>query len=138
MTVLTELHGFSRFSSPRKLMAYLGLVPCEFSSGSKQRRGGITKTGNTFVRRVLVEVSHHSSKPPKVGVGVRKRRKNQPPEVLEIVERAQYRLHRRYWRLITKGKPRNLVIVAVARELVGFIWAVLNLPSEFKTGQIAA
>ncbi|CAN0594135.1 unnamed protein product, partial [Laminaria digitata] len=78
-----------RFRSPRALMAFLGLVPSEASSGAKQRRGAITKTGNSFVRRVLVEATHHCSKPPRVGVVVQRRRAGQPAEVVAIAERAQ-------------------------------------------------
>lgn len=88
MTIVTELHGFERFWSPRALMAFLGLGPSEASSGAKQRRGAITKTGNSFVRRVLVEASHHCSKPPRVGVVVQRRRAGQPAEVVAIAERA--------------------------------------------------
>ena len=90
MTLVTEPHGFGRFTSPRKLVAYLGLVPSECSSGARQRRGGVTKTG----------------RPPSVSVTVKRRRKGQPPEGLEIGERAQHRLHRRYWRLVLSGKHR--------------------------------
>ncbi|MEO1229065.1 MAG: transposase [Myxococcota bacterium] len=130
ITLVTELHGFGRFLSPRALMADLGLVPSEFSSGPRQRRGGITKTGHHFVRRVLVKAAHHCGKAPQVGTLVGKRRRGQSASVVAIAERAQYRLYRRYWRLISAGKDRNMVIVAVARELVGLIWAVLNQPSE--------
>lgn len=126
MTLVAELHDFGRFESPRKLMAYLGLVPGEHSSGAKTRRGAITKTGNKHARRILVEASKHYRRKPAVGVALRKRRDGQPAEVVRIADKAQSRLHRRYWRLVLQGnKNVNKATVAVARELVGFIWAVL-------------
>lgn len=138
MTILTELHGFGRFLSPRALMAYLGLVPSEYASGQKKRRGGLTKTGNAHVRRMLVEASHHCSKNPKVSTVVSKRRRNQPIHIVHIAEKAQYRLHKKYWRLFSAGKPRNLVIGAVAREFVGFIWDILqnSTPKDASTLQV--
>lgn len=126
ITIVAELHDFSRFRSPRALMSYLGLVPSENSTGDNERRGRITKTGNTHVRRVLVESAHHYRHKPSVGVKLRKRREGQPTEIITIAERAHLRLYRRYWHLLmAKNKLRNKVVVAVARELVGFIWAAL-------------
>jgi transposase len=126
MTILAELHDFRRFDSPRRLMAFLGLVPSEFSSGERQRRGGITRAGNGHVRRVLVEASWHYRHRPGVGASLQKRRKGQPREVIALADKAQQRLHRRYWRLTMQGnKPTSKAVVAVARELVGFLWAVL-------------
>lgn len=127
MTILAELHDFRRFAHPRQLMAYLGLVPSEYSSGSRVRRQGITKTGNSHVRRVLVEAAWNYRHRPAVSSTLRKRRTGQPPAVLAIADRAQRRLYRRYYRL-KEGycKPHNVVTTAIARELAGFIWAVLN------------
>ena len=127
MTILTELHDFRRFTSPRELMGYLGLTPGEHSSGGRVRRGSITKTGNGHVRRVLVEAAWNYRHRPAVSAYMRARRKGQPTAVLAIADRAQVRLHRRYFKL-KEGyrKPHNVVTVAIARELVGFIWAVLN------------
>ena len=127
MTILAELHDFRRFAHPRQLMAYLGLVPSEYSSGSRVRRKGITKTGNTHVRRVLVEAAWNYHHRPAVSAPLRRRRGGQPPAVIAIADRAQQRLYRRYYRL-KEGyrKPHNVVTTAIARELVGFIWAVLN------------
>lgn len=127
MTILAELHDFRRFAHPRQLMAYLGLVPSEYSSGSRVRRRGITKTGNSHVRRVLVEAAWNYRHRPAVSAPLRKRRVGQPPAVLAIADRAQLRLHARYFHL-KEGyrKPHNVVTTAIARELVGFIWAVLN------------
>lgn len=126
MTIVAELHDFSRFQSPRTLMSYLGLVPSESSSGDNLRRGSITKTGNKHARRILIEAAWHSRHKPAVGVKLHKRREGQPGDVIAIADRAQLRLHRRYWHLImAKNKPSNKAVVAVARELVGFIWAAL-------------
>lgn len=126
MTIVAELHDIRRFSSPRDLMAYLGLVPSEHTSAEKHRRGGITKAGNSHVRRVLVEASWQYRHKPSVGGGLQARRKGQPPKVLAIADRAMSRLHRRYWSLTMKGKPNNVATIAVARELVGFVWAALT------------
>lgn len=126
MLMLAELHDFRRFPSPRALMAYLGLVPSEDSSGDRQRRGRITKTGNTLVRRVLIEASWHYQHRPGVGRELAGRRKGQPPRVITIADKAQHRLCRRFRRLTAKDKPPAKVVVAVARELAGFIWAALQ------------
>jgi transposase len=124
--LLAELHGFERFENPRQLMAYLGLVPSEYSSGSSVRRGGITKTGNRHLRRLLIEAAHHYRHRPCVGATLRKRRAGQPAAVIAVADRAQQRLHRRYSRLLLgRGQPIQKVVVACARELAGFLWAVL-------------
>lgn len=126
MTVMTELHDMRRFTRPRELMAYLGLVPTEHSSGQNQRRGAITKAGNGHVRRVLIEAAWHYRHQAAVGPKLRERRRGQPARVIAIADRAQQRLCRRYRRLIERGKPHNKAVVAVARELVGFLWATVN------------
>lgn len=125
MTILAELHDFRRFTSARQLMSYLGLVPSEHSSGESTRRGGITKTGNAHVRRILIEAAWHYRHPPRVGVVLRKRREAQPAEIIAIADRAMRRLHRRHWRLLSMNKPPQKVVTAVARELTGFLWATL-------------
>ncbi len=127
MTILAELHDFRRFTHPRHLMAYLGLTPSEHSSGGRTKRGSITKAGNSHVRRVLVEAAWNYRHRPAVSALLRRRRQGQPSAVIAIADRAQVRLHRRYYRL-KEGyrKPHNVVTVAIAREFVGFIWAVLN------------
>jgi transposase len=131
MTVLAELHGIERFDSPRRLMAYLGLVPGERSSGQTERRGGITKTGNSHVRRVLVEAAWHARHRPISGAALRQRREGQPVEVIALAERAQRRLSARYQRLaVALGKPSPKVVTALARELAGFLWAALTLPQR--------
>jgi transposase len=126
MTIVTELHGFERFRTARELMAYLGLVPSEHSSGGKQRRGAITKAGNSHLRRVLVEAAWHYRHRPGESAALRKRREGQPAWAIAIADRAQQRLHKRFWRLLGRGKAHNKTVTAVARELVGFLWATLS------------
>jgi hypothetical protein len=127
MTLVAELHDFRRFGSARELMSYLGLVPSENSTGDKHRRGAITKAGNTHARRVLIEASWHCRHRPGVSAKLRKRREGQPGWVIALADRAQARLHRKYWKLLLHGKPHNKAVTAVARELVGFVWAALYL-----------
>lgn len=126
--IVAELHDFRRFPSARALMAYLGLVPSEHSSGERARRGCITKAGNAFVRRVLIEAAWHYQHRPGVGRALRGRQEGQPARVIAIADRAQQRLCRRFRRLVAEHKPTPKVVVAVARELAGFIWAALQRP----------
>lgn len=128
MMILAELHDFRRFQSPRALMAYLGMVPSEDSTGEHQRRGRITRTGNTTVRRILVEASWHYQHRPRVGPALAKRRQGQPARVIAIADRAQHRLCLRFRRMANRHKPLPKVAVAVGRELVGFLWAALQPP----------
>jgi transposase len=123
---LAELHGIDRFDSPRKLASYLGLVPSERSSGDSVRRGPITKTGNAYIRRTLLQGAWHYAKPPKVGRRLRQRREGQPARVIAIADEAHRRLNRRYKHFIGRDKNPNKAIVAVMRELVGFLWAALR------------
>ena len=125
ITVVAELHDFRRFLSARALMAYLGLVPSEHSSGDRERRGSITKAGNIHVRRLLIEAAWHYRHRPHIGVGIRQRRTGQPDRIIAIADRAQNRLCHRFRTLSARGKIPNKVVVAVARELVGFVWAAL-------------
>jgi len=130
MTILTELHGFQRFGSPRQLMSYLGLTPSEDSSGLTRRQGGITKAGNGRVRRVLLEISWHQAKPPVISKALRQRRADQPGWAIALADEALVRLHRRYWRLVQHGKLPTKAATAVAREMAGFIWAMLCLRDQ--------
>ena len=125
ITVVAELHDFRRFQSPRELMGFLGLVPSEHSSSDSRRLGSITKAGNSHARRVLIESSWHYRHAPRLGPTLRKRREGQPAAVIAIADKAALRLHRKFGRLDARGKPRPKIVVAVARELVGFLWAVL-------------
>jgi transposase len=107
-------------------MAYLGLVPGEDSSGEKHRRGRITRTGNALVRRLLVEVAWHYQHRPSVGVALGRRRTGQPAHVIAIADKAQQRLCRRFRKLAAEHKPAPKIVVAIARELAGFVWAALQ------------
>jgi transposase len=124
--LLAELHDFRRFPNARALMAYLGLVPGEDSTGEHHRRGRITKTGNALVRRLLVETAWHYQHRPSVGVALARRRKGQPGRVIAIADKAQQRLCRRFRRLAEHHKPAPKIAVAIARELAGFLWAGLQ------------
>jgi transposase len=124
--ILAELHDFRRFHSPRALMAYLGLVPSEDSTGEQHRRGRITRTGNALVRRLLVETAWHYQHRPSVGVALTRRRQGQPGRVIAIADKAQQRLCRRFRRLAEHHKPAPKIVVAIARELAGFLWAALQ------------
>lgn len=128
LMLLAELHDVRRFPHPRALMAFTGLVPSESSTGDKHRRGAITKTGNTQLRRLLIEAAWHYRHEPRPSARLRQRRRDQSLAVTTIATRAEQRLCHRYRRLSMRLKPKPLVITAVARELVGFIWAVLQLP----------
>jgi transposase len=125
MTILSELIDLNRFSSPRQLMAFVGLIPGEYSSGGKQWRGSITKSGNTHVRRVLVEAAWHYRHSPRcTGEAIRKRREGQPPEVIETARKAERRLYKKFTRMVMRGKRTTVAATAVARELAGFVWAI--------------
>lgn len=119
-----ELGDVRRFNSPRQLMAYVGLVPSEYSSGHRQHRGSVTKSGNAHVRHVLVQAAWHSRHPPSLSAELRKRQRGQSERVKAIAWKAQDRLHRRFRRLVGRGKPRQKAVVAVAREMLGFVWAI--------------
>jgi len=124
--LVAELHDFRRFRSPRQLSAYIGLVPSEDSSGDRERRGPITKTGNRHVRRLLVEAAWHHRHRPALSAPLRARREGQPARVLAIADRAQERLAARYRRMSEHGKVHPKTVVAMARELCGYLWAVLH------------
>jgi len=126
ISIITEVFDFGRFSSPRDLMSYLGLTPSESSSGEKQKKGPITKTGNKRVRRLLIEVSWHYRHPYHISKVLKQRRKDQPQWAIDIADRAGQRLRKRYWYLIHRGKMQCKATTAVARELAGFIWSVFR------------
>ncbi len=126
VTLAAELHGIERFHTPRELMAYLGLTPSVHSSGGKTHRGKITKTGNAHARRVLVEAAWSQRHKPGIGIALRKRRHGQPAWAITQADRAMKRLHQRYTRMLHRGKPLGTVMVAIARELTGFVWATLR------------
>jgi transposase len=124
MTVMAELGDITRFDSPRQLMRFLGLVPSEASSGLTRRRGGITKTGNGHVRRVLIESGWSYRFPARKTAHLQRRAEKCSSEVQAIAWKAQKRLCGRYTHLLGRGKLKVQVCTAVARELVGFIWAI--------------
>jgi transposase len=126
MVLLAEIVDFQRFGRARELMAYLGLVPSEYSSGEAQRRGAITKAGNTHARRALVEAAWHYRHRPTVAGALRQRIDGQPPHIVGLARRAQQRLHRRHRHLMGHGKRPPVAVVAVARELGGFLWAAMT------------
>jgi transposase len=126
MIVVSELGEVHRFAHPRQVMAYLGLVPTENTSSDKRRQGRITKCGNAHVRWLLVECAQHYAAPPKVSAHLSRRQEGQGKEVRAISWRAQNRLHHRYTRLLGRRLQRNKAMVAIARELCGFIWELLR------------
>jgi transposase len=126
VTIATEVGEISRFEHPRRLMGYSGAVPSEYSSGGpgKARRGAITKAGNAHLRRVLVEAAWSYRHRPRIGIELKKRQQGLDEAIKEIALKAQHRLHKRYVGLSARGKPHQKVVTAVARELLGFIWAI--------------
>jgi len=137
MTVVAEIGDISRFESARQLMAHLGLVPSEHSSGQMKKRGGITKSGNGHVRRVLVEAGWCYRYPARKTTDLRQRAEKTSAEVQEIAWKAQKRLCSRYQYLLLRGKLKVEVCTAVARELAGFIWAIAcNVMEKQGTGMI--
>jgi hypothetical protein len=132
MTLLTEIVDINRFRSPRALMAYFGLVPTERSSGDRERRGPITKAGNTHARRVLVEAAWNNHHRAGADLILNRRRQGQPPEVVAIALKAQHRLSRRF-RYLSARKHPHVAITAVARELCGFVWAIMKAVPQHST-----
>jgi transposase len=122
--IVAELGDLSRFDSPRKLMGFLGLIPSEDSSGARRRQGSITKAGNSSARRAFVEAAHAYSHPARVSWVIARRHGELPKDIAEIAWKAQVRLCARFRRLAARGLNRNKVVVAIARELCGFVWAV--------------
>jgi transposase len=124
MTLVAEIQDFHRFANPRQLMAYLGLVPCENSSGAHRRQGAITKAGSAPARRMLVEIAHLYRYPARVSPVIARRQADLPKAVTDIAWAAQMRLCARFRRLAARRLPHNKIVVAIARELCGFVWAI--------------
>ena len=124
VTTLAEIGDLTRFHNPRQLAAYLGLTPSEHTSGGKRRLGSITKTGNGHARRALVEGAWAYRFPAKVSEAIQKRLEKLPKPIQDIAWKAQVRLCKRYRRLIARGKHPNVAVVAIARELAAFMWAI--------------
>jgi transposase len=124
----SEIGDFERFARPKLLSAFVGIVPSERSSAEATRRGPITKAGSPHARRLLVEAAHHYRHPPAIGAKLASRQRGQDPRACEIAWRAQRRLHHQHRRLrIERGKPANVVTIALARELCTFVWEVGQL-----------
>jgi len=123
-TVASELGDLRRFAHPRQLMAFLGMVPSEESSGEQVRRGRITRTGNGHVRTALVEAAWAYCRPPRLSRAIEIRQQRVSPAVRRIAWEAQRRLHGRWRRLTARGKLKQRVVVAMARELAAFVWAI--------------
>jgi transposase len=124
VTVVAELGDLIRFDHPRQLMDYVGLTPSEYSTGETRKLGGITKAGNTHARRGLIEGSWAYRYPAKISPHIQKRQEGLPKVVQDIAWKAQVRLCKRYRRMVARGKNPNVVVTAIARELVAFMWAI--------------
>jgi transposase len=138
VTIAAELGCMTRFEGARQLMAYCGTVPSENSSGQRTRRGGITKTGNAHLRRIIVEAAWSYRHRPAIGHRLRKRLETVPEPIQEIAWMAQVRLHRRYMKLAAAGKDPCKIATAVARELLGFVWAIGVKAERSVAEQVAA
>jgi transposase len=138
VTIVAELGELSRFASARQLMGYSGAVPSENSSGKRTRRGSITKTGNAHLRRIAVEAAWSYRLRPCLGPALRKRQEGVSEQIKEIAWKAQHRLHKRYMRLLAAGKDQRKTVIAVGRELLGFIWAIGVKAETAGRQQIAA
>lgn len=124
VTIVAEVGQLSRFPTARQLMGYSGTVASEHSSGERTRRGGITKTGNAHLRRIVVEAAWSQRFSPILSKALKLRQEGLDPDVQEIAAKARHRLHSRYMKLMAKGKNKQQVVTAVAREMLGFIWAI--------------
>ncbi|MEK7717161.1 MAG: transposase, partial [Pseudomonadota bacterium] len=124
LTLVVEAQEFKRFGKARSFMGYTGLVVSEFTSSFNPRRGSITKAGNAHIRRILVEAAWSYARRNVLGGVVNKRREGCPAEVVQIAKKAQNRLHRKFSKMVSRGKPHQVAVVAVARELAGFVWSI--------------
>jgi transposase len=123
-TILVEIGDLARFPTAAKLMSYLGVTPSEHSSGASVQRGAITKAGNPHARRVVVEAAWCSRLDPKLSLKMKRRCEGLSPGVIAIADKARRRQHKRFWHLVQRGKSQQTAVVACARELVGFVWAI--------------
>ncbi len=122
-----EIGDFERFARAEQLMSYIGVVPCEATTGQQRRLGSITKTGSGHARRLLVEAAWHYRARPNIGRSLTDRQADQPPEAIAVAWSAQRRLHRTWTRLEARAKRRTIIAVAAARELAGFCWAITQI-----------
>jgi transposase len=128
MLFISEITDFRRFSNPKSLMGFLGLVASENSSGDKQKGGPITKTGNCRCRTQLIESVQHYVRNPQIGYRMKSDLAQVDPHSAAIAIKCVKRLHKRYWALTMKGKLKPVALTAIAREFVGFIWAMMHPP----------
>jgi len=131
--LLAEIGELSRFDTPPQLMAWLGLVPSEHSSGPRKRQGAITKCGNGYARRLLIEAAWAYRYTPKVSPTIQKRHQGMPQPIIDRAWDAQVRLCKRFRKLTARGKPHNVVVVAIARELSGYIWDISRMTTATAT-----
>ena len=138
VTIVAELGNISRFENARQPMGYSGTVPSENSSGKRQQRGSIAKTGNAHLRRIVIEAAWSYRLRPGIGPGLRKRQEGVPEQIKEIAWKVQHRLHKRYMGLAATGKDQRKIITAVGGELLGFIWAIgVKAEAAGKLGRVA-
>jgi transposase len=140
VTIVAEIGDFTRFSNPEQLMAYAGLVPCEYSSGNRTWRGSVTKTGSSCLRWILTECAWAYRYKPRISPDMMKRTEGLSPHVQSIAWKAQIRLNKKRTKLLMKGKSGSVATTAVARELLGFIWAIarqVNYEMEGGQGEVA-
>ena len=137
VTMASEIGAVSRFQNARQLMSYSGTVPSENSSGKRTQRGGITKSGNAHLRRILGEAAWSYRRKPAIGPALRKRQDGVPEEIRQIAWKAQVRLSKRYARLQAANKDPGKIVTAVSREMLGFIWAI-GLWAESSNSQATA
>lgn len=137
--ITAEIGEFGRFAKPTQLMSYAGVVPSEYSSGVSVRRGSITKTGNSRLRRMLIQCAWSYRYKPNVSTLMTKRLEGIDPEIQAIAWKAQIRLHKKYMKLISRGKSSTVAVTAVARELLGFVWDIARRveAKEYQTKRAA-
>jgi transposase len=126
LSLVTEIGDFKRFPTGAAFMSYIGLVPSEYSSGKKRVQGGITKTGNGHIRKLLTEAAWHYARPVMISKRLAKRRIGTSESVISHADKAMNRLHKKYVKLVFKGKSKQVAVTAVARELSGFLWGVMT------------
>jgi transposase len=136
VSIMAELGEVSRFENPRQLMGYSGIVSSEHSSGERIRRGGISKAGSAHLRRIVIESAWAYRHRPALGATLLARQRDLPEDTKAMAWKAQHRLHARYVKLLSKGKAKQQVVTAVARELLGFIWAI-GVAAERSQSQVS-
>lgn len=132
MTLISEIQDIDRFETARNLMGYSGLTVGEHASADTSKKRGITKAGNSHLRRILMEGAWTYRFKPQLSKALAKRQKGKPPKIKAIADKAQHRLYKKYWRMVQGGKSPNKAVTAVCRELLGFVWSVLKLAKEDK------